>query len=231
LHNDINHLATLLQQESKQNLLITESVFSMEGKITPLAEIAQVAQAHPLTLMVDDAHGAGVLGKNGRGICEHFQLTQQAVPCLVVPLGKAFGSMGAIVAGSKELIECLLQFSRTYRYTTALPPALAHATITALKIVEQENWRRAKLQELIQFFIKEAKEDLTPIKPVLIGDNNRAMQIKEILQQRGYFISCIRPPTVPTGTARIRISLNCLHEKHEIVELLDIMAACNAEIQ
>jgi 8-amino-7-oxononanoate synthase len=237
LHNDLNHLASLLQHEPNQNLLITESVFSMEGRISPLDEIVQVAQAHPLTLMVDDAHGAGVLGKNGRGICEHFQLTQQEVPCLVIPLGKAFGSMGAIVAGSKELTECLLQFSRTYRYTTALPPALAHATITALKIVEQENWRRSKLQDLIQFFIKEAKqrslhllsEDLTPIKPVLIGDNDRALRIKEILQQRGFFISCIRPPTVPAGTARLRISLNCLHEKKEIIDLLDILAACHAE--
>jgi 8-amino-7-oxononanoate synthase len=233
-HNDLTHLASLLKQETHPNWLITESVFSMEGQISPIDQIVATTQSYPLSIMVDDAHGIGVLGKNGRGICEHYGLSQQQIPCLIVPLGKACGSMGAIVAGSKELIECLLQFSKTYRYTTALPPALAHATITALKIVETENWRRLKLQEIIQFFIAEAKkrclpllsEDLTPIKPILIGDNNRALQIKQILQEKGFFISCIRPPTVPTGTARIRISLNSMHQKSQVTDLLDIMAAC-----
>ncbi|MES2217122.1 MAG: 8-amino-7-oxononanoate synthase [Pseudomonadota bacterium] len=231
-HNDVNHLATLLSQSSNNSLVITESIFSMEGKISPINQIVTTTQAHPIKLMVDDAHAAGVLGKNGRGICEYYNLSQQDVPCLIVPLSKAFASMGSIVSGSQDLIECLIQFSKTYCYTTALPPAIANATLAALKIVETENWRRAKLQELIKFFIVQAKqrnlallsEDLTPIKPILIGDNDCALQIKEALMQKGFFVSCIRPPTVPQDTARIRVALNCLHHEKDIIDLLDLMA-------
>jgi 8-amino-7-oxononanoate synthase len=230
-HNDINQLTALLSLQ-QTNLVITESVFSMEGDISPIDLIAKTASAHQTLLMVDDAHGAGILGNNGRGVAEHFQLTQNDLPCLTIPLSKAFASMGAIVAGPSDLIECLLQFSKTYRSSTALPPAVASATLASLKIIEQENWRRHKLQTLIQFFIAAAKQrglrlvsqDLTPIKPILIGDNDSAVRMQNVLMKHGFFVSCIRPPSVPLGGARIRISLNCMHSEQNIIDLLDLMA-------
>jgi 8-amino-7-oxononanoate synthase len=231
-HNDIAHAATLIHNQPHPALLITESVFSMEGDISPIPQLANLARENNHSLIIDDAHGIGVLGKNGRGACEHHQLSQRDVPCLVTPFGKAVGSMGAMVSGSKQLIAALLQFANTYRCSTALPPAVTFATLESLKILQQENWRRERLNYLIKYFILQAKnrelslvaEAITPIKSILIGDNQLALKIKETLRQQGFFVSCIRPPTVPQGTARIRISLNCLHEQQEITHLLDLIA-------
>ena len=227
-HNDYKHAATLLNKPQK-NLLITEGVFSMEGDISPLKKFAQLANT---TLMVDDAHGFGVLGKNGRGSCEHHKLTQTEVACLVTPLGKAFGSVGAIVSGSNELIETLVQFARTYIYTTALPPAISHAGLAALKIIDHENWRREKLQSLIAHFNQQAQlRNLpliscaqTPIKSILTTDNKTTLLLQQKIAAKGYFVSCIRPPTVPKNTARIRVTLNCMHTETQIIELLDLLA-------
>ncbi|MGB6976262.1 MAG: 8-amino-7-oxononanoate synthase [Gammaproteobacteria bacterium] len=231
LHNDLNHAATFINKAKENCLLITESVFSMEGDISPVPQLAKLARENKATLLVDDAHGIGVLGKNGGGICEYYRLTQQDVPCLVTPFGKAIGSMGAIVSGSSQLIEAILQFARTYRYSTALPPSVAFATLESLKIIQEETWRREKLNYLIEYFIQQAKvrslslitEAITPIKSILIGDTRLALKIKEALIQHGFFVSCIRPPSVAEGTTRIRISLNCAHEEHEISRLLDLI--------
>jgi 8-amino-7-oxononanoate synthase len=235
-HQDIIHLQSILQQTAP-HLLITESVFSMEGDISPITDIANLAKLYQVPLMVDDAHSAGVLGENGRGISEYYHLTSTALPYLVVPLGKAFASMGAIVCGSRELIDSLIQFARSYCYTTALPPAIAHATMTALQLVEKENWRRHRLNELIQFFIQQAQQrnlnlvstDLTPIKSILIGENASTVKIKNKLLEQGFFVACIRPPTVPVNTARLRISLNCLHHENDIIQLLDLIADAHEE--
>jgi 8-amino-7-oxononanoate synthase len=232
LHNNVNHLKSLFAQSNNYQCLVTESVFSMEGDISPVKQIAEVVKKSNSLLMLDDAHGAGILGKHGRGITEYAELTQQDVPCLVVPLGKAFGLMGAIVAGGHDLIESIMQFAKTYCYSTALPPAIAHAAMTSLKIIEYENWRRLKLQELIQFFIVQAKQrnlplvsnDLTPIKSILIEDIDIALKIKNELLKKHIFISCIRPPTVSKATTRIRISLNCMHQEKNIIDLLDCVA-------
>jgi 8-amino-7-oxononanoate synthase len=235
LHNDFNHAAEFLRKIKQNCLLITEGVFSMEGDMSPVPQLANVARENRATLVVDDAHGVGVLGKNGGGICEYYQLTQHDVPCLVTPFGKAVGSMGAMVSGDHQFIEALLQFARTYRYSIALPPAIAFATLESLKIIQQETWRREKLTHLIEYFIKQAKmrslplvtEAITPIKSILIGDNQLALKIKDALMRKGFFVSCIRPPSVPEGTTRIRVSLNCTHEEQQITQLLDLIKTCH----
>lgn len=223
-HHDTKHAATLVKQH-KNPILVTESIFSMQGNITDIKSLS----ALKATLIVDDAHGIGILGKSGKGICEHQNLTQKDVACLVMPLGKSFGSFGAIVSGSHDMIEAILQFSRTYCFTTALPPAISYATLTSLKIMQQESWRREELHRLINLFVKGAHErglslissDQTPIKSILVGSNSIALEIQKNLLQKGMLVSCIRPPTVPANTSRIRISLNCMHTEAQVTQLLD----------
>lgn len=232
-HGNLSHANHFLNKTyASEKILISESVFSMEGNIAPVRELAKLAQQHQALLIVDDAHGMGVLGQHGGGICELLQLSTQDVPCLITPLGKSPNSFGAVVSGSHELIETLLQLARTYRYSTALPPAICAATLTALTIIKNDAWRREKLTTLIQLFIKEASKrnlpltstDLTPIKSILIGSNQLTLDLQNTLLARGYFISCIRPPTVPHNKARIRISLTCAHTEKQIIDLLDILA-------
>lgn len=231
-HNDIKHAEKLLQQTQQPSLLITESVFSMTGNLSPAPQLAALARNYNSLLLIDDAHGIGVLGRCGRGISEYFNLSKQEIFCLISPLGKAFGGLGAIVSGDQALIEELLQFARTYRYTTALSPAITFAMLATLKIVEVETWRRERLLDLIAFFIRQAchralpliSTDLTPIKSILIGNSNRVMQIQTTLMKHGFFTAGIRPPTVPSDTARIRISLNCMHTENDIMRLLDLIA-------
>lgn len=228
VHRDLIHCESLLKK-SFPTLLASESVFSMEGTINTIPQLAALAKKYSATYIVDDAHGLGVLGKQGKGIIEHYNLSQEDISCLISPLGKALGGMGAIVSGKDYFIETLIQFANTYRYTTALPPAMALAMNESLNIIIKETWRREQLTDLIYFFIQEAKvrqlplssEDITPIKSIWIGDKKLALKIKNDLLQKGIFVSCIRPPTVPCGTTRIRISLNCWHEKKDIIRLLD----------
>jgi 8-amino-7-oxononanoate synthase len=228
-HNDLNHLETLLKQAKQPCLIITESIFGMEGDISPIHHIAALAKDYHATLIVDDAHGIGVLGQQGRGIREWYNLTQVDIPCLITPLGKAFGSSGALVSGSHEIIDAISQFARTYLFSTALPPAIASATLVSLDLVEQETWRREKLQEIIEYFMAQAQshalpiisQHLTPIKSIIIGDASATLQIQQNLLEHGFYVSCIRPPTVPEGTSRIKISLNCQHTTEEISSLLE----------
>lgn len=229
-HQDLLHAETLLKQFSLRHpLLITESIFCMQGSLSEIKKLSALALTHQAFFIVDDAHGIGILGKTGAGASEHFQLTQKEIPCLVTPLGKALGSMGAIVSGEHGMIEALLQCAKTYRYSTALPPSLCEATRASLKVMQNETWRREKLIHLCQFFSKEAgkrnlslaSHDVTPIKSILIPSAQHALALQSLLFEKGLFISCIRPPTVPAALTCIRVSLNCMHDEKQIIFLLD----------
>jgi len=229
-HNHLQHAEELLyKNQERASLLVTESVFSMQGSISNIRQLSEMAKKNNAMLIVDDAHGIGILGKTGAGAGEHFQLTQKELPCLVTPLGKAMGSYGAIVSGDETTIESLLQFAGSYRYCTALPPAICEATLTALALLKNESFRREKLLHLCEFFLQEsrkynftlASQDLTPIMSVVIGCSEKTLKIQQALIEKGLLVSCIRPPTVPANKACIRISLNCAHEEKQIVYLLD----------
>ncbi len=227
-HCDTRALDSRLSEHTQgTRLIVTDGVFSMDGDIAPLPKIASLARQHSAWLMVDDAHGFGVLGKNGTGSLEHFGLNSNDAPILMGTLGKALGSFGAFVAGSEALIETLIQHARTYVYTTALPPALVQATRTSLKLVTKEAWRRNKLNHLIQLFRDGAQQlgitltaSETPIQPIIIGESEAALQISESLLASGIYVSAIRPPTVARGTARLRITLSANHNEHHIEKLL-----------
>ena len=227
-HNNISNLEKLLAKSSaKHKLIITDGVFSMDGDIALLADIAQIANKYQAWLMVDDAHGLGILGNNGRGSLEKYNLDAENVPILMGTLGKAFGTFGAFIAGSELLIETLIQSARSYIYTTALPPALAATIKTSIEIAKQEAWRRQHLHELIKYFRTNAtklkiplKDSITPIQAIIIGDSKSAIAASEALYEHRIIVTAIRPPTVPQGTARLRITFSALHDKKQIDELL-----------
>ncbi len=231
-HRDVSNLSRKLAiREQGKKLIVTDGVFSMDGDIAPLAELADVAMQHDAWLMVDDAHGLGVLGASGRGSLEHCGIDISRVAILMGTLGKAFGTFGAFVAGCEALIEILIQAARTYVYTTAPPPAIAEATRTALRIAQRDSWRRERLRELVNRFRNGAAAlDLplvkseTPIQPLLIGDAARATIIGEALVAQGILATAIRPPTVPKGTARLRITLSTMHTDAHVDKLLDALA-------
>ena len=229
-HVDVTSLASqLADSDAHRKLVVTDGVFSMDGDVAPLATLVDVCEQHQAWLMVDDAHGFGVLGEQGGG-CVAEQGMQARVPVLVGTLGKAFGTFGAFVAGSDELIETLIQFSRSYIYTTALPPAVAAATLASLLLVQEERWRRDKLQGLIARFRQgavqrgfELMDSATPIQPLLIGEDGEALAMSQRLRERGFLISAIRPPTVPEGTARLRITFSAAHEPEDIDRLIEAL--------
>lgn len=230
-HADMNGLIKSLCQSSGRAMIVTDGVFSMDGDFAPLVPLAQVAREQNAWLLVDDAHGLGVIGDQGRGIVDYFGLSQRDVPILVGTLGKAFGTFGAFVAGSEPLIETLIQKARTYIYTTALPSAVAEATRASLKLVVAETWRREKLADLSQRFRQGAQQlglTLLPshsaIQPVLIGDSKSAVEISHRLFEDGFLIGAIRPPTVPQGSARLRVTFSALHEEHQVDSLLESLS-------
>ncbi|MCG6895941.1 MAG: 8-amino-7-oxononanoate synthase [Thiocapsa sp.] len=211
-------------------LIATDAVFSMDGDLAPLPALAAVAKRSGAWLMVDDAHGLGVLGHQGRGTLDHFGLGAQQVPILMGTLGKAFGTFGAFVAGSDDLVETLIQRARSYVYTTATPPALAEATRVSLALARRDDWRRVHLQSLINRFRKGANQlrlplshSQTPIQPVIAGSSRQAVAWATALQAQGILVSAIRPPTVPEGTARLRISLSAAHGEAAVDRLLDAL--------
>ena len=237
LHNDAESLAKRLEKATGNTLVVTDGVFSMDGDIADLPALARAAKAKGAWLMVDDAHGFGPLGANGGGIVEHFGLDQRQVPVLVGTLGKACGTAGAFVAGSEALIETLIQFARPYIYTTSQPPAVACATLAALQLVREEGWRRELLHTLIQRFRRGATAlglDLmlsaTPIQPILVGDSARALALSAALRRRGILVTAIRPPTVPAGSARLRVTLTAAHREAHVDLLLDALAQAMAEL-
>jgi len=244
-HADAGHaheLLAALDESIETRLLITDGVFSMDGDVAPLPELASHARAADAWLIVDDAHGLGVLGRTGRGSCEHFGLASDDVPVLVGTFGKAFGTFGAFVAGDAELIEFLIQTSRTYIFTTALPPAVAAATRAALRVSERESWRREKALALGARFalgLKEIGDTIqrpqprepqpgttigTTIIPVILGDAARALAVSKALEERGFLVSAIRPPTVPAGSARLRVTMTAAHEESQVDALLEALA-------
>jgi 8-amino-7-oxononanoate synthase len=236
LHNDMASLSQRLQGGQGKTLLVSDGVFSMDGNLAQLPELAAQAKAHQAWLMVDDAHGFGVLGQTGAGLVEHYGLSSDDVPVLVGTLGKAFGTSGAFVAGSAELIETLIQFARPYIYTTSSSPALACATLASLQLVKTEHWRREHLQQRIQEFRQGAQalglnlmDSPTPIQPIIIGDSAQAMAISAQLRAQGILVGAIRPPTVAVGSARLRITLSAAHSSAQVQQLLDALAQCQWE--
>jgi len=232
-HRDHAQLEALLQDGPPgcRRLVMTDGVFSMDGDCADVAALSRIAAARDAWLMVDDAHGFGVLGARGAGLLEQQQLGQQQVPVLMATLGKALGTAGAFVAGSETLIETLIQQARPYIYSTAAPPALAAATVAAVDIVEQQAWRREKLHESIAYFRERAHSlglelmaSKTAIQPLVVGDNHRAVQMSEALFAAGIHVTAIRPPTVPAGSARLRITLSALHQPEHIDWLLESLA-------
>ena len=235
-HIDSAQAAELLASAAEDTrLLVTDGVFSMDGDIAPLPELARAARDARAWLVVDDAHGFGVVGATGRGCCELFGLGSNDVPVLVGTFGKAFGTFGAFVAGDADLIEFLLQKSRTYIYTTALPPAVAAATRAALRISQSESWRRERVRALAMR-LRTGLRDLgigdtrsdddhapTSIVPVILGEPERALAASAALEERGFLVTAIRPPTVPPGTARLRVTFTAQHPDDAIERLADIV--------
>jgi 8-amino-7-oxononanoate synthase len=206
----------------------------MDGDVAPLPQLALTARAHGLWLIVDDAHGLGVLGATGRGALQALGLSPEDVPVLIGTLGKAFGSFGAFVAGSEALIELLIQKARTYIYTTALPQPVAAATRAALKVAQSEGWRRERVAALTARFRRAAAAagvpltaSSTPIQPILLADAGAALEAQRSLARAGFWVVAIRPPTVPPGAARLRVTLSAAHTESEVDELVIHLArAC-----
>jgi len=228
-HNDLNDLERRLQKlpDEGQRLIVVDAVFSMDGDMAPLPELAALAKKYDAYLMADDAHGFGVLGQSGAGSGEFFGLDQERLPILMGTLGKGIGSFGAFVAGSEVLIESLIQFARPYIYTTAMPPAVAAASLASLELLRSESWRRDHLRALIKRFKSGAAQIALPlmpsdtaIQPLLVGDESLAMAISAGLEAEGVLVSAIRPPTVAAGQSRLRITITAAHSTADIDALL-----------
>jgi 8-amino-7-oxononanoate synthase len=230
-HADVAAAARQLAARGEAGaLLATDGVFSMDGDVAPLRELAALCRRERATLMVDDAHGLGVLGENGAGSVRAAGLGQREVPVLMATLGKALGCAGAFVAGPAALIDGLMQFARPYIYTTAMPPALAAAALAAVQLAQTESWRRDKLTVLIDRFRTGAAQlgltlssSTSAIQPLVLGDAQAALDAAQALEQQGLLVTAIRPPTVPAGSARLRITLSAAHEEEHVDQLLDAL--------
>ncbi|MDF1655514.1 MAG: 8-amino-7-oxononanoate synthase [Coxiellaceae bacterium] len=218
-HHDLDHLQQLLKQHpGKDCLIVSESVFSMEGSITDVTHLSHLAQQYDARLLIDDAHNAFITESK----------SLNSVDVRINPFGKAIGSVGAMVSGNDDLIQTLLQFGNSYRYTTALPPAIAEATSVALSLIENENWRQQKLKRNIetclqlcqQYELPLTNTDKTPIMCVYVGDNKKTLTLQQRLMDCGFFVAAIRPPTVENNKAILRLSLNCDHTTDEINQLI-----------
>ncbi|MCP4996482.1 MAG: 8-amino-7-oxononanoate synthase [Gammaproteobacteria bacterium] len=230
-HQDMVTLADQLQTAGAgEKLVAIDGVFSMDGDLAPLAEMAALCQKHDAWLMVDDAHGLGVLGESGAGTLEYLGLDIEAVPILMGTLGKGLGTFGAFVAGSEDLIETLIQQARSYIFTTAIPPAVAEATLASLERVQADSWRRDKLRTLIERFRQGAGQlglplmkSETPIQPVVATSSEQALAWSQTLEDQGILVSAIRPPTVPEGSARLRVTLSASHTEEHVDRLLSAL--------
>lgn len=236
VHNDVDSARRQLQSEpGAAALLASDGVFSMDGDVAPLRELAALCREQGATLHVDDAHGLGVLGPEGAGSVAEAGLDAQDVPVLMATLGKALGVAGAFVAGSAALVEGLVQFARPHIYTTAMPPALAAAARVALDIARFESWRRERVQALVRHLRQGAQArnlqllpSRTAIQPLLVGDSTRALALAQALEARGYYVPAIRPPTVAAGKARLRITVSALHTEAMVEALLDALVQARA---
>jgi 8-amino-7-oxononanoate synthase len=225
-HLDLNVLERqLAASNAKSKLVITDAVFSMDGDIAPVANLAALCEKYDAWLMLDDAHGFGVLGPQGRGVLPHFGICSPRI-IYMATLGKAAGVFGAFVAAQAEVIETLIQHARSYIYTTAAPPLLSHALLKSLELIEREEWRREKLTQITAALKQELQPlrwkllpSATPIQPLIIGENDKALLLSEALRERGILVPAIRPPTVPQGGSRLRISLSASHTMEDVARL------------
>jgi 8-amino-7-oxononanoate synthase len=213
-------------------LVATDGVFSMDGDVAPLREMARLCAHFGAWLFVDDAHGFGVLGAAGGGSVEAAGLAPREVPVLMCTLGKALGTFGAFVAGSEALIESLIQHGRTYIFTTALPPAVAAATREALRVLQQESWRRERVLAHARTFAAAARElglrlmpSQTPIQPIVLGSEAAALAASRALLDQGLWVPAIRPPTVPAGSSRLRVTFSAAHSEADVAQLIDALGS------
>ena len=230
-HKDTERLASLLKQghQFRRRIIVTDGVFSMDGDLAPLPRLVELARNHAAMIIVDDAHATGVLGNRGGGTAEHFALEGK---CDIVmgTLGKALGCFGAFVAGSRELRELLINRARPFIFTTALPPAVVASALEALSLLDKEpEWRKA-LWENVDFFKNGLQErgfntldSATPIIPIIVGEARQAVSISESLLQEGLFIQAIRPPTVPEGSSRLRVTITAAHTKEDLAWALEVL--------
>ncbi len=234
-HNDLNHLLKLYakiseEDKSRNSMLVTDGVFSMDGDEAAIRELSNLSKKHQAWLMVDDAHGFGVLGETGAGLLQQENLSQDDIPILMATLGKACGTSGAFVAGSHDLIEYLKQTARTFIYTTALPSSIAAATLTSLKIIQNDTWRREHLRALISRF-KSGAEQLeiqlmpsnTAIQPIVVGSTAKAVELSNALEDQNILVTAIRPPTVPDGSSRLRVTFSANHTFDHVDMLLSAL--------
>jgi len=239
-HADPRALASMLDapmpNETGARLIATDGVFSMDGDLAPVPELIPLAWQADAWLLVDDAHGLGVLGEEGRGSLAHWGLGPEQVPILVGTLGKALGTAGAFVAGSRELIETLIQRARSYIFTTAPPPAIAVATRESLRIARRESWRRERLRMLIRRFRSGAAElglplldSATPIQPLIAGTARQALSWSRWLETLGILVMAIRPPTVPESSSRLRITFSAGHTAEDVDRLLEALGSLRQE--
>jgi len=234
-HLDTAHLEQELSKVASaggRKLIVSDGTFSMDGDRCLLDDTIAIAKRHRAWIMIDDAHGMGVHGHRGVGLVDPRRYSTSDVPVLIGTLGKAFGTSGAFVAGDDRLIETLIQRSRNYIYTTAMPAALAAATLVSLSIARAEEWRRQHLTDLIDRFRTGASAlgfstmpTVSPVQPLLIGSPERALAMSNALEQRGFLITAIRPPTVPEGTSRLRITLTAVHKPSDIDQLLETLSS------
>ena len=234
-HLDTVHLERELDAVADapgRKLICSDGTFSMDGDRCLLDDTIAVATRHRAWILIDDAHGIGVHGRQGGGLVDPRRYSTDDVAVLIGTLGKAFGTSGAFVAGDEGLIETLVQRSRTYIYTTAMPPALAAATLASLEVVRAEDWRREHLARLIDRFRAGASSigfsvmpSVSPIQPLVVGDPARALAASRALEDRGFLVIAIRPPTVPEGTSRLRITLTAAHEASDVDRLLEALAS------
>ncbi len=225
-HNDMTQLAQLLEQaRSGRKLVITDAVFSMDGDLAPLPELLALCEQHDAWLLIDDAHGFGVLGEQGRGSLAHFGIASERVICMAT-LGKAAGVFGAFVAAEQVVVDTLINNARSYIYTTATPPALASAVLASLQLIANGDELRGHLQRLIAQLRSglrnlpwSALPSATAIQPLLVGGNQAALNLSAALRERGIWVAAIRPPTVPQGTARLRITLSAAHRAADVTRL------------
>ncbi len=227
----------LVASEAPTKMIISDGVFSMDGDTAPLNDLLHLATKHQTELMLDDAHGFGVLGENGKGSPEYYGLKHQDITVYMATFGKAVGVAGAFVTGSAALIENLVQFSRTYTYTTAMPAAQAEVIRESLKLMQKEAWRREKLNTLIIYFKQLAKQagltiqaSDTAIQPLMIGKNEDAIALSEQLLIQGFLVTAIRPPTVPENTARLRITLSANHQPQHLEQLIESIVKIKASM-
>ncbi len=235
-HNDLSSLERLLaQSHARRKLVVVDAVFSMDGDLAPVPELLALCERYDAYLMLDDAHGFGVLGSEGRGILEHFALDSPRI-IYMATLGKAAGAAGAFVAGPKILTDYLMQTARPYIYTTASPAPVAAAAMAGVQLIQQDHARRAHLHQLIAGFRATCQlqrwqlmASATAIQPIIIGSNDEALQVSKRLLERGILVPAIRPPTVPKGTARLRISLSAAHTHEDIAQLLEALHTLEAK--